>query len=210
MKNSILGFEVECIVQDKFFDTFCHKVKKLNPKIKIGEDCSIEPEEYEETCEIKTPPLPFRKSVSILRKIFALLDKYGRTNYSCGFHVNLSYKGWHDKPLKFKLKKFLNNKIWDSILVKYDRDNNDYCNTHNKIQKDIIHITNDADLKEEMEDLPFDKYYNVSLRNLERKDIYKRIEIRGFGNINYHRRLKELQSQIKQIIKLFENSVLKA
>lgn len=200
-KNIILGFEIECYVVNNW-DQFTYNIRKINSNIIIGNDGSIYPDKYDNyitlTCELRTPPLPFLESLQLLEKLFNVIRKYGKTNHTCGLHVNISYKNF-EKFRKMDILRFLNNKIWNQILTFYKRKSNYFCywDYTRKITPDLLRK------------MQVEKYRCCSIRNWIENDYNsrstRRIEIRGFGNRNYHLKIKSITKYIYKIARLFQS-----
>jgi hypothetical protein len=203
----LLGFEVEFIWnadkidQEDLEDLFY----RIHRDIICDEDGSIEPDYNDDndecTMELQTPPLPPAQAFDVLNKVFAIVNKYGYTNDSCGFHLNFSPKSTKlfnsIDPFKFtKLS------LWKTIKKEFGREHNEYCMDvwadnpnpsklelfKGLIDEDSLYLNRGKDA-----DVNFDNYFTP-------KDDESRVEIRAFGGVNYHKKFKAIKKYARQIL----------
>lgn len=87
----------------------------------------------ERAVELVTPVWPLSRSYAKLWKIFEWMKESGaNTNYSTGFHINLSIPRMHIDPLL--LVKYTNDKLW---LRKFHRLYNVYCVPQGRTKKGL-------------------------------------------------------------------------
>jgi hypothetical protein len=209
-----LGFEVECYIKAKSFGQCKSIFRRMN--VDVGTDGSIEPpDQIEEdgndifsrvyvkftTTELRTKPLPPKEAMSTLKTIFAIINRHGGTNDTCGLHVNISSADKKEMR-NFYPVPFFASKIWSEILEDFDRSDNEYCQSF-KFERN-----NGFDsIKQKIELIQSEKFLSANMNNWgcgENKT--SRIEIRAFGNENYHKRFNDIAGYVKRIIKLFEYS----
>ena len=200
-----LGYEIECCIRNSDNMIINHNFRKkiLNLKVQIGNDDSIRPERVSDiSVELRTPPLPPKDSIVLLEKVFNIVNEYGYTNKSCGFHVNISSKQ-KTKMKKFNPFPFISSRIWNDILKKFNREKNRFCRpVLPKTKTSYVNII--CNLGYQFED---EKYHCVNLSNFGRgTESDSRIEIRGMGNVNYSKKLKLITEYIKKIENLFKYS----
>jgi len=210
-----LGFEIECVVldtkaRDAFgyakptgkWNTFKKAIYDLKSRVGISDDGSINCRSIDTSVELRTPPLPPKDAMKLLENIFNIVNKYGLTNNSCGFHVNIS-SAHKMKMRRFNPIPFLSSKLWNEILKEFNRGNNEFCRpiiTKSRKLAKVSIINNLMDRSEE-------KYRCVNLRhfgNGMRKG--SRVEVRGFGNKDYSKKLETIAEYIKRIERLFKLS----
>lgn len=202
--NIRLGFEIECCITSGNFSQFKREVKYVDNSIIVGNDGSIDVEDdFDRPVELRTTPLPPEKAMENLQKLFELVNEYGYTNWSCGFHVNISSKSKRDMK-KFNPISFFSNPILNNITFKFRRGNNDFCQplpvvSPSKMSK-LKLIENMGRLTECIQD----KYYCGNMVNWQggtRKS--SRVEIRGIGNKDYTKKYSTIYNYINKINKLF-------
>ena len=201
-----LGFEVECVLRYRCYKTFCKRVHALHPKMQLGQDWSINTVGCENdegrTCEVKTPPLPPKDAMNLLKQLFDLVNAYGLTNASCGFHVNISSTK-KSRMKEFNPMPFLSSKLWSEILKKFKRESNTYC-------KAVLRLKgrrpSRVRMLKDMTDTLKNKYWCVNLSNFRDNHPNSRIEIRAFGNKHYTQKFDLIASYIKRIERLFKLS----
>ena len=207
-----LGFEVECIITtNKNFDGDARKTVKWNEfkkairalerDVQIGYDGSIECNWKDAPVELRTPPLAPKDAMTLLADVFDIVNEFGHTNSSCGFHVNISSS--HKAKMKnFNPIPFLSSKLWSEILKKFNRGNNEFCRPiigSDKISKmtmarRLIQNSNE-------------KYRCVNLSNFGNGTAKRsRVEIRGFGNKDYSKKYEIISEFVKRIERLFRLS----
>jgi len=212
-----LGFEIECVILNTktrigywgpskgtiAWSKFRSAIYDLKRGVMIGFDGSINCRSVDSPVELRTPPLPPKDAMNLLINIFDIVNKFGLTNKSCGFHVNIS-SAHKKKMIDFNPVPFLSSKLWNEILNKFDRKRNGFCRPiittkGKKLPK--IRIINDL-LERSSE-----KYRCVNLLHFG-NGISKssRIEIRGFGNNNYSKKFDTISEFIKRIERLFKLS----
>ena len=201
-----LGFEVECVLHRRCYRTFCRRARALHPKMRLGQDWSINTFgcgiEGGYTCEVKTPPLPPKDAMNLLKQLFDLVNAYGLTNASCGFHVNIS-SAKKSRMKNFNPLPFLSSKLWIEILRKFKRESNTYCKAVLKMKGGQ---SSKVCLLKQIADTLEDKYWAVNLSNFRDNHPSSRVEIRAFGNKHYTQKFDLIASYIKRIEKLFNLS----
>ena len=186
----------------ELWNNFNKEIKNLKQNVQVGYDGSINCSSFEAAVELRTPPLPPKDAVILLSCVFAIVNSFGYTNSSCGFHVNISSA--HKKKMRnFNPIPFLSSKLWNEILNKFNRGNNEFCrpvlSKSQKISK--IHIIND------MLDRSGQKYRCVNLCHFGNGTAkHSRVEIRGIGNRDYSKKFKIISEYIKRIERLFKLS----
>jgi hypothetical protein len=204
-----LGFEIECVIKRDGYRAFCKKLRVLHPKMVLGQDWSIRTYgcgfwgDFGQPAELKTPPLPPKDAMDLLKKVFDLVNQHGATNASCGFHVNIS-SAKKSKMNNFNPLPFLSSKLWNEILRKFKREHNGYC-------KSVLKFRNNrrpsrVRLLKRMTSSLDNKYWAVSLSNFRDNHPASRVEIRAFGNRHYTQKFDLIASYIKRIERLFELS----
>jgi hypothetical protein len=206
-----LGFEVECIIRGGYhYRKFCEAIRetfnKLKCHIEIGSDGSINCEGLasdSRPVEIRTSPLPPKKSMEVLKAVFDIVNKYGLTNASCGLHVNIS-SAHRSKMRNFNPLPFLSSKLWDEILRKFSRKSNNYC-------RPILTVNRRRASKylafQALSNACGDKYRCVTLCNFGNGlSKSSRVEVRGFGNKNYTQKYDVIAEFVKRIERLFKLS----
>ncbi len=226
-RKFLIGFEVEMIFDANKISP--NKLKealtKIHNRITWENDGSIDPdgrmddnydyddENYddyadEKTLEIQTPPLYPHQSFNVLKEVFALVKKYGYTNETCGFHLNISptneklYKSLN--PFKFTL-----NNLWEKIKEDFGRLDNDYCNSvfpeldSPDLQKLFLTLVRSEGNMNVFHwkdaDVNFEHYDN-------RNKAARRIEIRAFGGEGYHKKMGLIRGYAEKIMKTFIKS----
>jgi len=200
-----LGFEVECVIRNGFYRAFCKKVHALHPKMDIGYDYSINGEgcnfEYR-TSEVRTPPLPPKDSMDLLKRLFDLVNHYGTTNASCGFHANISSAS-KLKMRKFEPLPFLSSTLWKEILRKFKREHNTYCRPVYRLGR--TRPSRVGTIKNMMRAMD-NKCWCVNMSHFRDGMDSSRVEVRAFGNRHYTQKFDLIASYIKRIEKLFNLS----
>lgn len=201
-----LGFEVECVLKRRGYREFYGKLRQLHPKMVVGQDYSIRTYGWNEwhvrTAELKTPPLPPKDAMDLLKKVFDLVNEYGGTNSSCGFHVNIS-SAKKSKMKNFNPLPFISSKLWAEILKKFNRESNGYCRTVMNFGRNRpSHVR----LLKRMTDSFQNKYRCVNLSNFRDNHPASRVEIRAFGNRHYTRKFELIASYVRRIERLFNLS----
>ena len=212
-----LGFEIECVVLNtqtaynyngynsytgtEVWNKFRKAIFDLKSGVIIGDDGSIDCRSFDKAVELRTPPLPPRDALKLLENIFTIVNKYGTTNKSCGFHVNIS-SAHKTKMKRFNPIPFLSSKLWNEILKKFNRGNNEYCRPIIRSSK----ISKVAMAKSLIE-FSSEKYRCVNLSHFgSGTSKSSRIEIRGFGNKDYSKKFETISEYIKRIERLFKLS----
>ena len=224
-----LGFEIECIIRgtatrapsnqlsDNYYSfshphninwtKFCREIRELKKSISIGDDHSINSNGFgynARTAEIRTPPLAPKDAMEVLKSVFDIVNKYGATNSSCGFHVNIS-SVHKNKMLNFNPLPFLSSNLWDQILKKFNRAGNKYCKASFTVNRDKS--VSKVHLFRSMIDNSDDKYHCVNLNHFGNgMNKLSRVEIRGFGNKDYTKKYDTIARFVKRIEKLFRLS----
>ena len=205
-----LGFEIECLIRgsDDYYghnyrnvNDFKKAIRDLNKNVQLGYDGSIIGSGT--PFEIRTMPLPPKDSIILLKELFDIVNKYGLTNKSCGFHVNIS--SVHKTKMKnFNPIPFLSSKLWNEILTKFGRTGNGYCRpllrTSIRSMSKVKALSSFTNAFEE-------KYSCVNLIHFNNgQDKSSRVEVRGFGNKDYTQKFDMIAKYIGRITKLFKFS----
>lgn len=206
-KEFLLGFEVECVFKlNKKEDEYAilKDLHKICSKIEVDDDGSIEPDDYENehSAEIKTPPLHGAEAFELLNVVFKYVSEIGYTNSTCGLHLNFS-------PLSEKIYKSFNpfpfvlNPIWRTILKDFKRNNNSFC----EIPSAKTHLELYRGLMGYYENMPYGKGACVNLDSYgNRKYKDSRVEIRGFGNKGYHKKISKIRNYSEKILDIYLKS----
>lgn len=205
-KDFLLAFEVEFVYNAELIDAvkMQRKLSRMQRGTIVGRDGSINMSHrfrLEATAEIKTPPLPPFEALRLLKKVFDFVKQYGYTNSSCGLHLNFS-------PVSDELYYSLNpftftaEPIWEEITKEFRREGNNYCRqVWNTKPKNLLEIWSRMVYNRDVSC----GHYNVV--NLEHygttRGITSRIEIRGFGNREYHKRFNRIVDYSERIFKVF-------
>ena len=199
-----LGFEVECIIRKgSNYTQFENAIRPLREKLSIGDDGSITHGVDYNPIEIRTRPLPPKDAIILLKVIFDIVNKYGLTNTSCGFHVNIS-SAHRTKMRKFNPIPFLSSNLWNEILRKFARGNNIYCRPVLTMERRRI---SQVSVFKSLGGAINDKYKCVTLCNFgSGLDKSSRVEIRGFGNKDYTQKFDTIVGFVKRIERLFKLS----
>lgn len=210
-----LGFEVECVIcGGSNWTKFNNEIRPLRNKLSTGSDGSINTGSYArylynghdgepKGVEIRTDPLPPKSAMELLEKVFVIVNKYGTTNASCGFHVNIS-SAKKSKMMNFDPIPFLSSKLWNQILKRFNRYGNSFC--YPVIRTKNAPVTRVATIKRII-DTAQEKYRAVTLCNFSNgQQKSSRVEIRAFGNKNYTKKYGTIAGYIKRIEKLFKMS----
>lgn len=174
-------------------------------------DSSIEPDDKEDMgAELISPPMPYEEGIVLIKNsLDTLLDLGAYTNDSCGFHINVSFKGSDITKLDVvKLALFLGE---SHILSTFDRMFNEYAHSviielENRIKKNqeistefvntldaMLAKMNQTCFKNLSQELLELKYYAIHLH----KDY---IEFRAAGGMDYIESWDELSSTINRCI----------
>jgi len=203
-----LGFEVECVIYGDAYQQFCSAIHRLRSRTEIGSDGSIRWQAHNRNgvaargVELRTPPLPPKQSMELLERVFNIVNRYGLTNKSCGFHVNISSKN-KTKMKRFNPFTFLHSKIWRQILSTFKRRRNGYCSD---VKSFDARKTSKVEYISNCSSSLFDKYKCVNLNNWNGINATSRVEIRGFGNKDYTKKIDVIAPFVKRIEKLFDFS----
>lgn len=101
-----------------------HQQRKDSTSWYIEPDTSLEPNSYDEACEIVSPPIPAQDAMEALKKFYAFAKKYKfytDASNNTGLHINVSIP--KDIDL-LKLALFIGDKY---ALQKFGRENNEYA-----------------------------------------------------------------------------------
>lgn len=213
MNDVLIGFEFElgCKLNKH---SFMNKLKedlgfKFNPQSNtklwhITFDTSLRMPEGYYSHELVSPVFPLETGLDVLKKVFTWM-KLNRciTNYTTGFHVNLSFK---DKELNskidpLKLILFLDE---EGILRQFQRLRNSFCQGHQGVLRYYAYegvYKSENDLRK---GLIIEKEMFVNLEKFKKK---KYLEFRGMGNRNYHKRYDEVVSNILHFVDCMEASI---
>jgi hypothetical protein len=161
----------------------------------------------EHAMEIKTPPLLPKQSLEVLEKVFALVNKYGYTNSSCGFHLNFS-------PIPERLYQaldpfaFTTDSLWSRIKKDFGRANSQWCRKV-WVKNSRIDLSKLALFGYLMgRNLPgtrpnVGKSADVNFNHYWGSKTSRRIEIRAFGGEGYHKKFDLIKKYADDILKTF-------
>ena len=201
-----LGFEVECIIPGHNYRRFCDAIRILRKDLSVGSDGSINTSsfgQFAKPVEIRTNPLPPKTAMVMLKAVFDIVNKYGVTNASCGFHVNIS-SAHRTKMRNFNPIPFLSSSLWNEILRKFSRRSNNYCRTVLTVNRRRI---SKVAAFNALHQAVHDKYRCVTLCNFGNGlSKSSRIEVRGFGNKDYTQKFDTIAGFVKRIERLFRLS----
>lgn len=212
----LLGFEVECIIFGRHWNTFHKFLERHSKYVYSDTDGSIEWfdsdfDDYdcvEHNCrgvEIKTRPLRSKHAMELLQLVFDVVNACGMTNDSCGLHVNIS-SSVKRKMVSFNPLSFISTKLWDEILKKFDRYDNDYCQSLDGCDKNKPIVSRLLNLFDNND--CFDgKGSCVSFNGFRSGGLskYSRVEIRAFGNKDYTKKFNVIAPYVKKIENLFSS-----
>ena len=213
-----IGFEIEMVFNGDniSFENLTRKFQRLLPGITTGHDGSIDLHDSEfyhpGDIEIKTPPLLVEPAFKLLKKVFNLVKRYGKTNHSTGFHINISpihNKTYHSLD-PFKLIK---SHLWNRIKREFNREKNEYCKSLPSCLKfknnlDLFHKIGEALSTRRVDGEPLvGKYNAISFRNYKPiREASSRIEIRAMGGTNYHNKYNLIKKHTDLILTEFMKS----
>jgi hypothetical protein len=201
-----LAFEVEFVydatkltlrkIQDR--------MRRLKRGTQVGRDGSIRCAhkfEREDSAEIKTPPLYPIEALQLLKRIFEFVDKNGYTNESCGLHLNFSPCA-NDLYYSLNPFSFTSEGIWDEITKEFRREDNTYCRKVWPAKpKNLVEIWNRVLY---VHDIRSEHYNVVNMSHYGANRVpTSRIEIRGFGNREYHKKFPRIVFYSEQIFHTF-------
>jgi len=101
-----VGYEIECVVPRSKYLAFRASIRRVKSTragrgLRIGEDASIfHYESRERDVELATRAINLFDSLRLLKTLLAAVRKYGRTNKSCGLHVNIDFPGMSMETLE--------------------------------------------------------------------------------------------------------------
>ena len=218
--NFNIGFEIEfCshrsitrrkIKEDLELLGFSFK-GNIKEKFQIVDDLSIEAAYPLVGHEIITPPRPYSESMKILEILFGYLETINAsTNESTGFHTNISFKDSQDNR-KFNILNFLFS-IPEDIGNSFGRMNNKFCKPITNIfrfnNRFYVHKEPSLSTKKKMVlGRMFEimsKYHYCNIGHWKNK---KYLEFRYMGNTDYHLRFLDIQTEIKNLCLLMNNSI---
>ena len=205
-----IGFELECAILGSLGKPeLTRKAKKICRGTRISDDGSIRIPNYDYfSVEIVTPPVPITKAMQTLEGMFDLINEYGATNSSCGLHVNISpinKAEW--AKMNFLYLAF--HPLFKQITDEYGRTRNHFS-TPNTLKKTLW-----SDIVQELDGDggTGDVYINsgkeaaINLNYIRaREGSRRRIEVRAFGNTNYHKKLAITKGYIYAILEVFRKS----
>lgn len=165
--------------------------------------------------ELITPVMPLKKGLKVLDRLLKYIDKVGKTNYSCGLHVNLSFNNMeknHVEPWKLILN-------YDDRTVRtvFRRKNNVWCKS---IRDNLIRFIKRQDASLDV-DLIFEKIANYmeskyscdKLLSVNFSKLYDEedggwIEFRAIGGHDYHKKRGIIFAEIGRMVDSMEFSIL--
>lgn len=203
----LLAFEVEIVYNAEVFtsnEALEAELKKIHNGIGVGRDGSIRFSRKfrrEATAEIRTAPLVPMEALKVLGQVFDFINKFGYTNKSCGLHLNFSPT---TRQLYYSLNPFTftADDVWEDIRKEFKREDNEYCRKvwHFK-PKNLVEIWSAVVYNGS---ITSGHYSVVNMQHYSAiRTPTSRIEIRGFGNIGYHKRYKKIVFYTERIFKVF-------
>jgi hypothetical protein len=204
-----IGFEVECAMTSPK-NTLRAKLDRIHPNIVIDYDYSVDNRVGEKPYELKTPPLKTDKALVVVDRVFKIVDTFGRTDSSTGFHVNISPVNVKEFD-KFNPMYIAFHPLFKEITKAFGRQHCDYCLTNKmgkKFWQDLAHgLYTDYYGNRGKTVMYQEKDAAVNLEGLGYPSRTKRIEVRAFGGVNYHRKLPLIKHYIDEILKVFVKSI---
>jgi hypothetical protein len=203
------GFECEFVYDSSkiSLENLSAEFRRINRNIFCDDDGSIDPnrgDQHGRSIEVKTPPLQSDQAFLLLEKVFAVINKYGYTNSTCGLHVNFSpNKTKHYRSINpFSFSKA---KLWARIRKDFKRASNTFCvDPKNFGLKKMTALDWFHALQDGQELLYPEHYHVVNFENYyKRRGRDSRIEVRAFGNQDYQKRLSEVVDYSEEILKTF-------
>ena len=152
--------------------------------------------------ELVTPPINLKDGLELMTKMFYAINKTGKTDKDCGFHVNLSFKN---------IKR--NKKIRPTNVPLYIDE--DYIYKHfpsrkkNQYAKPMhIDLARETQWSWDRTDIEctFDHHMAIDLNKLDGKNKY--IEFRYIGGKNYHKQTRQIKTIIGMYIYAMRNAAL--
>lgn len=209
-----IGFEVETCFHGSSDELNVRRA--IGRGVQMGTDGSISPRPGDWSAELRTQPLIGLKAFKRLEKVFNAVSEYGYTNQSTGLHVNLSPVS---DELYYEINPFylVCHPLFKEIKKRFKRENNNYCQAYHPPRKpsqnnialslfrkcvnanSVHHPSITGRYHGHYSAVNFD---NMALPRTK----CSRIEIRAFGNTNYHKRLQEVAFWTNQIIGLIIES----
>jgi hypothetical protein len=144
--------------------------------------------------EIVSPILTLKEFVEIVPQVFKYIEKYGKTDKSCGLHISMSLKNMANKNVDtVKLASFID----ESIIYKYfpQRKRTDYAHSAHKTLRDNYNE------KKGKTKLDRGHWEAINIQHLSTRNKY--IEFRYMGGKDYHLKWKD----IKKILYMFVNAL---
>jgi len=179
-------------------------VGNSDDKWKIVPDGSVQGPDNGVGIEVVSPPLPVADALDDLKSCFRWMEKNDlETNSSTGIHINLSIPGLKQKLDPLKLILFMGEA---HVLKSYAREANTFATKHyndlisgiqksGRPPKDAKQL---IDLASEM--LQSAKYRTVNLSKLSQGYL----EFRTGGNDNYHKKYKQIESDVGRFLTVLE------
>lgn len=238
LNDFYVGYEVEgCLNSEEniSFSNFERKIHAIHPKINIGDDGSINTKKsFDESFEIRTPPLKVKESIEVLKKVLNLVNEYGYTNSSTGLHASFS-PICNDLYKKINPNYLSNLKLFKDIAEYFRRKSNPFCSFYgskinkNKLKKYIKEhpsflqiiknksalwqkCLNDYEKKYPFFKMSRSSYYceHYSAVNFQhftsKRNKSSRIEVRVMGNTNYHKKYDKIVDYTDKIIGAIKKS----
>lgn len=135
--------------------------------------------------EIASPVLTLSEFNDIIPKMFECINKYCRTNNSCGLHISLSFNNIPNLRKRIdtvKLVSYVNEKYIYNLFP--NRRYNKWVYSIHKDLKDNYKALNKIKVNK-------DKFLSINLRHLSEKNQY--VEFRYLGGSKYQRRWKDIK-----------------
>ena len=142
-------------------------------------------------------------------KGFNLLKDFGQTNCTCGLHVNISPVD-KSKLDKYNYAYIAMHPVFEEIVYEFGRQDCDYC-VPNCIPKaanfwiNLLYTDCDEDGF-----IYSKKSAAINLSNADTFDTpikYARIEVRAFGNVDYHYKITKIKRYTYKVLKVIRRSL---
>ncbi len=222
LTKSIIGFEFEFYTERSYYKLLELLNRELSPVVVYGYKkyhSDMKPTELKwkiepdlsggpEMCELITGPLNYINARLYLLKILGLLQKYITTDEKCSLHINISFdKNKTDNTIdKVNPLKIILN-INEETVYKFfpERENNFYAMSVKNIipYKDFDFIGSGVNIIENNIEIPDSRYYGININTIRDG----RLEFRYIGDVDYHKKTKEILELMDYFILLSWNSI---
>lgn len=146
--------------------------------------------------EVKSPPQPISIALKSYEKMFNWINKYGDTDFDCGFHSHISLKNVSNLKKSLNIVKLVLF-VDEGFIYKYfpTRVSSIYAvSLKDKISAEGNLTPEDLKLKSLLKDFSKSHYDAINLEHLE-KD---RIEFRYLGGPDYHKKWNKIKPILAQ------------